>query len=96
MNELIELLYNVKEKPLLYLGAYSLERLHAFISGCICYQYQKEHIYIHFLPGFQNFVQDKFGVKQSYSWTSIISNNSDSEKEAFYRFFDLLDEFLET
>jgi hypothetical protein len=43
---------------------------------------------------FQEWIQSKFNIKSSQSWDSIILSNSTDEKDAFYKFFQLFEQFL--
>lgn len=42
---------------------------------------------------FQEWIQNKYHVKASKSWATIILESSTNETEAFYKFFELLEEF---
>ena len=49
----------------------------------------------HFLYGFDAFVHEYYNCEMStLNGTGLISKNSNSEEEAFDKFFELLDEFL--
>ena len=49
------------------------------------------------MNGFLEFVANHYNVVciGSMDWQTIISRNTDSDEEAFYKFFELLDVFLE-
>lgn len=94
MQEILSLLYQIRKSPKIFLGQPSLDLLKAFVDGCICYINERDHIFVDFLPGFQEFVQRKYKIVDDYSWKTIIQNETSSEEEAFYKFFDLLDEFF--
>ena len=51
----------------------------------------------YFMDGFLEFVADHYDVASigGMGWQTIIQRNSDSDEEAFYKFFELFDEFLE-
>lgn len=94
MDEIFSLLNKIKQNPNMYLGRPSLELLFAFITGCICFHNEREHIFMEFLPGFQNFIEAKYNIKKDYGWSSIIQEISNNDMEAFYMFFELLNEYL--
>lgn len=94
MDDILTLLTQVRQNPNIYLGKSSLELLFAFITGCLCYKNIKEKSCPNFLPGFQEFVQKKYNIIKSYGWAQIIRKQSSTDSDAFYAFFDLLDEFL--
>ena len=87
----------IKKNPVIYLGKPSLERLHAFLSGySICMMQLTENSKLEWYPGFDSFVQKKYGMNNTNSTTRIIDFMSSSEEAAFYTYFELLDEFIET
>lgn len=90
MDKLYEIIKKVKKSPELYLGKKSLERLDAFISGYIVACDNN----IEYFPGFSEFIQDRFNIHDSHRDTEIIQFYSMSDEEAFYQYFELLDEFL--
>ncbi len=96
MEKLYELLDIIRKLPKLYLGKPSLECLGAFISGYIsCMDVEDTNGHFDFYPGFHEFIEQKYNVKLAKSSIEIIDFFSSSEKEAFYKFFELLDGFLE-
>jgi hypothetical protein len=42
---------------------------------------------------FQEWIESKYNITASLGWDSIILLNSTDEKEAFYKFFQLLEQF---
>ena len=94
MNELLKLIEFVRARPFHFLGKLSLERLSAFMSGASCLYYQMTGESTTYAPGFDKFVHEKYHMNTTHNATSIIDFFSASEEEAFYTFFDLLDEFL--
>lgn len=98
MNELLEILEEIKKRPQLYLGRKSLELLNAFISGfyvCQC-RYQNRHLNIteYYLSGFQTFIEQKYNLDTTHSWSSLIRFFCSSDEEAFDKFYVLLNEYL--
>ena len=96
MEILYDLLLTVKKRPKLYFRKLSLKHLHVFINGCIACMNHLECDKNHeFYPGFQEFIQRKYNVNFPKHWSSIIEFYCFDEEKAFYKFFDLLDEFIE-
>lgn len=85
-------LNNIRQRPGVYFGTKALEPLADFISAyALCYRHYVEDIGECF-PGFQDFVQVRYGVQESQHWSEIICRFSKSDSEAFDTFFKLLDE----
>lgn len=103
MDDLIELLYKIRKKPLLYFGGRrTLAHLEYFICGFVTGRKgtnkQIDERTNWFCPSngdFQSFVVKKYQITISQSWCTIIEFHSSSENEAFDLFFKLLDEFLQ-
>jgi hypothetical protein len=93
---LYDLLARIHQRPGMYLGIASLTRLSAFLGGYLCSRTESQ------LPdtpqeeefsGFQDWIQARYGVTSAHGWEQIILFHSADEKDAFNRFFQLLDEF---
>lgn len=97
MDELIEILQDIKVRPEIYLGKKSLELLKAFITGfMIC-----QNKLIHSSPdaiflGFQKYVEQKYGLETTHGWHSIIRFFTSSDEEAFDEFFLLFDNYTKS
>lgn len=95
MNSLYNLLHKIKENPVPYLGKPSLTCLHSFLIGYLSTRYDlgldREGT---ILDGFQEWIQKREKNQASRSWAGIILCSNVGERSAFYRFFELLDEFL--
>ena len=100
------ILSKVRERPNLYLYEKSLRYLSNFIRGYTCRALELNPNYHDCLSGkgptygvaFEAFVYDYFkttDINFTKNWTTIISENSISQAEAFDKFYELLDEFLE-
>ncbi len=91
-----ELLQQIKKKPGLYIGNASISNLYMFLTG---YQFARRQLNIptsieeQEFQHFQPWLQEKFGVQTSQSWSQIILFYSANEQDAFERFFNLLHEF---
>lgn len=97
MNIIDEIISSVRKRPRFYLYSPYLERLNIFINGCMAYinEINGEDTF-EFYPGFQEFVAKKYEIKIPAHWSKIIIFVSDSEEEALYKFFELLDEYKES
>jgi hypothetical protein len=91
------LLSQIKQKPGLYIGRASINDLYMFLNGVNfarrqlgCPPSEEEREFREFQP----WLQKRFTIKSSQSWSRIILFFSCDEQEAFYRFFDLLSEFV--
>lgn len=89
-------LQEIKKTPGLYIGKLSLERLTAFIDGYNERQYEIDgNSTCECLNGFQDYIQNLFDIHTTNRWSEIISFISLNEEAAFYKFYELLDEFLQ-
>ena len=97
-QELWQVLNDVKEKPGMYIGKPSLERLCHLMNGYHLCMYNRDHVFYEYLSGFQVFVEQYYGLFENihsfHHWSDIIIFFSPSEKEAFYTFYELLDKYL--
>ena len=94
MKDILTLLNKVRQRPNIYLGRPSLERLSAFIDGGICLYQEITGIYLEFAPGFDDFVHEQYKIYTAHSAASLITFFSDNDEQAFYTFFELLDQYL--
>jgi len=90
MLKIKRIIENIKATPGLYLGKKSITLLKAFLDGYI-EGIGKGDIY--YLSEFQKFIEDEYPSNMSYSWANLILVNSDSEEEAFDKFFELYNDF---
>ena len=99
MSKLINLLYEIKKKPAIYIGEMSITKLSMFLGG---YHYAYWELGIaqsgddQLLEAFQGWIQTRFNVQISQSWNNIILFHSPNAQEAFENFYELLNEFLES
>jgi hypothetical protein len=90
------ILWRIREHPLEYLSSKSISRLRAFHDGYTLRQDEElpnEPREGPVLTGFQRWVEARFKVTLSVSWTDIILAYSEDEADAFNRFYDLFEEF---
>ncbi|MDP4176787.1 MAG: hypothetical protein Q8900_00415 [Bacillota bacterium] len=94
MNELINLLYKIKERPGMYIGCKSLTSLADFVNGYLLAKHE-DGINIEFFDGFNKWIAEKYSIKSTHDWSRIISFYYLSPESAFDKFYEHLEEFLE-
>ena len=93
IEKLRELLLKIKVRPVMFLGESSLELLRVFLSGYIlCKMETNDNV--DYLYKFQQYVEHKYSREGTEHFTQIIRSITSSDEEAFYKFFDLFDEFF--
>lgn len=93
---ILKRLYEIKERPGMYLGQKSLMYLFFYMTGYQCRENEIRNGHDCLLPGFQEFVQERYNVKSTHSWASIIKFYETTEEVAFDKFYVLLEEFLKS
>lgn len=98
MDNLYDVLQNIKKKPSVYLVRPSIICLQAFLSGYNVAQYQLGIPLTEADPldGFQEWIQQKFNITSSQSWANIILFFSQDERDALDSFFELWEEFRQS
>lgn len=97
-KELKQLLDALHAKPGMYIGEPSLEKLHTFVNGYLYCMNKRDNVVYEYVSGFQIFVEQYYQVFENknfhHHWSRIISFFSSTEEQAFYKFYELLDEYL--
>ncbi len=94
-----EILSGIKKRPGMYLGSSSVTRLDMVLRGC---SLARREVGVpptepeKKFQGFQLWVQEKYGIKTSQSWSKIILFYSVDEYEALQKFFELFEEYLKS
>lgn len=92
MDNLYDLLQEIRKCPGMYLAKPSLERLWAFING-----YKSHKSYDpdtdNCLDGFNEYVYEHYHLYTDHDWSRIIQFFNESEEDAFYVFYELFDDF---
>lgn len=91
MNSFRELIYTIKERPAMYIGNGNIYALQAFIDGWY-FRDRQSVTDVGLLNDFQTWVQIRYQVKESQSWSRILafySHNEHTAIEVFFRDFDL-------
>jgi len=93
-NDYNEILMGIRKRPKMYLGKKSLRNLHMFMEGYKVSMYRKPCTFIHD-EGFMEFIHEKYNDYVTLHYFQVIERHSNSEEEAFDKYFELLDEFTE-
>ena len=89
-----KLLADMKRRPGVYFGKKSLERLATFLSGYMCCVSERDGVTSEYLPGFQEFIAERYNIRSAHHWSEIIRFFCTTDEEAFDEFYKLLDEFI--
>lgn len=88
MCTLYNLIMTIIEKPELYLGKSSIQRMYAYIGG---YLHQNNEVNDHCLDGFTEYISTHYQIKSDHNWADIIqffSTNGQEEIDLFRKHFD--------
>ena len=93
---LINLIYKIKRNPYLYLeNKKNLSELFYIMEGfSIAYIYENYERSLGIIPGFDDWIHNKYNNKSTNSWKNVLLINTKSEKEDFDLFFEDLETFL--
>jgi len=91
-EDIVKLLFRLKERPICYLGAKSITRLHLFLDG-FCWGYNYPSI-TPFFPDFQKKIELKYKWELNDSWFSILLKVTNDEEKAFDLFYEELQIYL--
>ena len=84
----------IEKKPFLFFKEKDLRLLHCFIDGYMtCEYYSNQNEARMFFQSFQEYFQGIYGLS-TRSWSSILRLESQSEEEAFDKFFELFNAFV--
>lgn len=94
MESVRELIEKIKVRPAAYIGKHYISNLKSFIDGWF-YGNPNGIIDSNLMNEFQDWIEDKYKVNTTHSWSNIILFYSADEYSALNNFFELFDEFLE-
>lgn len=94
MDKVIALLYQIKERPGIYLEKKSIYNLKIFLNGYYIAQYENDRDFCSLLDSFQNFIGQKYKENRTIGWADMILAHSQNDSSAFDTFFVLLEEYL--
>jgi hypothetical protein len=96
MTRVVDLLKEMRGRVAVYVGTTSLTKLAAFLRGYDYALYKQGVDDVNrFFGGFQNWLHDRFHTT-THSWDNTILAHSKDEADAVDRFWNLLDEYLQT
>ena len=93
-EKIIKVLNEVKERPGVYIGKKSLERLAMYITGYVSCMVELTGETTNFLIDIQEYVANHYNINSDQYWVDIIRFYTLSEDEAYDKFYELLYEFL--
>jgi len=94
MDKLCTLLKKIQERPGLYVGETSFDKLIQFIGGYRWRDFELDPNHKDCLDGFLEFVRRYYNdYNDAINWFDIIAENTKNDEEALYKFFELFDEF---
>lgn len=88
MDNLYHLIIKILERPEIYIGKPSIQRLYAFING---YLHQNELANDHCLDGFNEYIAAHYRIDSDHNWASIIefySNTDQNQIDLFKKHFE--------
>lgn len=96
MNSLIILLKKIESNPKLFLGKKDLRRLRFFLSGyMMCETDNGKTEAMMLFESFHSYFDSIYGLRSYYGYDGILRQECATEEEAFDKFFELFNQFLE-
>lgn len=92
-DELQALLSKIRARPALFLGKDSISLLAAFLDGFFHGRGGQGQFDSDVFVGFQEFIRTRFNMSSSHRWNDVILFFETDEARAFWRFFELFDEY---
>lgn len=92
-DSIVELILKIKKRPAMYLGRNSISCLRSFMDGWN-HRQPTTVIDAEIIVEFQDWVENKYKLKNTHSWDRIILFYSQDEGTALTNFFELFDKFL--
>ena len=100
LDKLYSLLLDIKKRPESYIGKPSLERLYAYLNGYLdgVVDGEKNDGDIkneNCLVGFNEYIMETYRINSDHNWSSIIQFFSNTETQAFDKFYEELENFIQ-
>jgi hypothetical protein len=92
MDMIYNLLQDIRKRPEIYIGKPSLELLNAYVNG---YMHNSGKECNNCLLGFNEYIAKIYNLDTDHNWSSIIQFFYKTEEEAFNKFYEHLDNFLQ-
>ena len=86
-----ELISKILERPELYLGRGSVQRSYAFLGGYLTAIYPQDADFDH---DFNVYVAERYKIKSSHNWASIIEFYSTCERQEMILFRENYEDFM--
>ena len=97
-KEIYKLLIKIKEKPGVFFGKKSLNKLVDCVYGYVFCMYERDKIHPEFLPYFQEFIEKEYNLNKNIyvfrHWSDIILFVTPTEEEAFDEFYKMVERYL--
>lgn len=92
MNKLHDLITAIINRPELYLGKSSIQRMYAYIGGFL---HQNNDVDDHCLEGFNEYVAARYKINSDHNWADIIEFFSINNQDEIIIFKQLFDDFTQ-
>lgn len=96
LEKIIDMLYEIKDRPGVHIGKKSLERLAMYLTGYVSCMVEMTNEITYFLIELQDYVSNYYEIDSDQYWVDIIRFYTLSEDEAYDKFYELLDEFIKS
>ena len=97
MDSFVALLKKIESNPKLFLGEKDLRRLRFFISGYLmCEGDNGKTGSLTLMEAFYSYFESIYGIRSYYHCTDVLRQECGSEEEAFDKFFELFNAFLDS
>lgn len=93
-ENILKRLFEIKEKPGLFIGQKSLINLYHYMVGYHMRDCEIKKRTEPLLNGFQEFTQKRYKIKSCHNWAQIITFFELNDETAFDKFYSLFEEFL--
>lgn len=94
MDIIIEKLYKIKEKPIIYIGKKSVILLRAYLDGYLNREMELNPEFKSVFFEFYDFIREDYKMAPNHSWERILTAYTNTDENAFDLFFKYLDKFL--
>jgi hypothetical protein len=95
-DELDKLITLLQEKPLVFLGEKSLEKLQTYIDGFLYAFSIVNNTPISFYSGFNDWIAKKYKLPAQIGWCNIIVLFHGKGETSYNKFFELLSEYKQS
>ncbi len=95
---IIKKIYEIRPKPGMYIFKNNVGYLYLFLAGYLHRQYEIDSTFRTVFEDFSDFVNHYYGERgaSAAGWGHVITMNEFTEEEAFRKFYELFDLFVES